>query len=158
MVLLRHPLHFKKWWTLLGDLPVCQCYLDDIICYGATKEKHDKCLKAVYQRLENANLKLNLNKRTFAQQSVSYLGHTISAKGLHPSMDHMAAITSAPAPRDVTALCLFLGLTSWLSKFIPNYVTIVDPLRRLLKTASQTSMDWPPEAEDSFQKLKTLLT
>lgn len=89
---------------------------------------------------------------------MSYLGHTILAEGLRPSMDHMAAITSTPAPRDVTTLRSFLGLASWLSKFIPNYATVVDPLRRLLKMASQTSMDWPPEAEDSFQKLKTLLT
>ena len=36
-----------------------------------------------------------------------------------------------PRPQDVTQLKLFLGMTSYMAKFLPNLATEADPLRKL---------------------------
>uniref|UniRef100_A0AAQ5Y4J7 ribonuclease H n=1 Tax=Amphiprion ocellaris TaxID=80972 RepID=A0AAQ5Y4J7_AMPOC len=142
--------------TVLKDLPGVQNYLDDIIVYGASKE-HDQRLQAVLNRLSEAGLQINFGKSAFAQTQITFLGHLISREGLHPSTDHLTAIAEAPVPKDMPALRSFLGLTSWFSKFISNYATLVEPLRRLLKTSSQVGLHWDSAANESFTKLKQML-
>ncbi|CAH2091431.1 unnamed protein product [Euphydryas editha] len=48
------------------------------------------------------------------------------------------AIKDMPSPNDRSSLERFLGMTNYLSKFIPNYANIVSPLRHLLKR----DIDW----------------
>lgn len=141
--------------TILKDLPGVQNYLDDIIIYS--KEIHDQHLQAALQRLRDAGLQINFDKSSFGQTSIPFLGHVISQDGLRPSPDHLTAIAEAPLPNDMAALCSFLGLTSWFSKFIPNYATLVEPLRQLLRTNSQSDVQWDAAAKDSFIRLKTML-
>ena len=40
-------------------------------------------------------------------------------------------ITKLPRPQDVTQLKRFLGMTSYMTKFLPNLATEADPLRKL---------------------------
>lgn len=51
----------------------------------------------------------------------------------------------------------FLGLSSWFSKFIPDYATLVEPLRQLLKTDMKVELQWSEAAHESFSNLKKLL-
>lgn len=55
------------------------------------------------------------------------------------------------------ALHSFLGLTSWFSKFLPHYATVVEPLRNILRAGAQAKFTWTDEVQDSFLKLKTML-
>ncbi|CAL9706462.1 unnamed protein product [Knipowitschia caucasica] len=152
------PSAFQKMMeTILKDLPGVQNYLDDIIIYGASREEHDLRLQAVLNRLSEASLQINFGKSTFAKTQITFLGHVISKEGLRPSTDHLTAIAEAPAPRDMPALRSFLGLTSWFSKFVPNYATLVEPLRLLLKTSPQAKLHWDNVANECFTKLKRLL-
>ncbi|KAK7895754.1 hypothetical protein WMY93_021079 [Mugilogobius chulae] len=152
------PSAFQKMMeTILKDLPGVQNYLDDIVVYGASKEDHDQRLQAVLNRLSEAGLQINFGKSAFAQTDITFLGHVISKDCLRPSSDHLSAIAKAPAPQDMPALRSFLGLTSWFSKFIPNYATLVEPLRQKLKTSSQAELQWDKEANESFIKLKQML-
>ncbi|XP_055005269.1 uncharacterized protein K02A2.6-like [Boleophthalmus pectinirostris] len=152
------PSAFQKMMeTILKDLPGVQNYLDDIVVYGASKEEHDRHLQAVLKRLSEAGLQINFGKSAFAQTDITFLGHVISKDGLRPSLDHLTAIAEAPPPKDMPALRSFLGLTSWFSKFIPNYATLVEPLRQRLKTSPQAELHWDREANESFIKLKQML-
>lgn len=67
------------------------------------------------------------------------------------------AIRDAPAPHNLAALRSFLGLISWCSKFLPNFATVVEPMRTLLKDATDSSFKWTEEAEHIFNELKQLL-
>ena len=69
---------------LLG-IPGVFCYLDDIIVTGSTMEEHLEQLVAVLKRLEEYGLKANREKCKFLRSFVEYLGHVISAEGLHQS-------------------------------------------------------------------------
>ena len=58
---------------------ICLAYLDDIVVFGHTFEKHLQRLRIVLSRLWDANLKLNLKKCQFSfNRVVSFLGHVIS--------------------------------------------------------------------------------
>ncbi|KAG5269277.1 hypothetical protein AALO_G00200210 [Alosa alosa] len=143
--------------TVLKDQPGVQNYLDDIIVYGDSKEEHGMNLRAVLQRLIDANLQINFEKSSFGQTSILFLGHVISKEGVFPRPDHLNAIAEAPAPKDMAALYSFLRLTSWYSKSLPNYATLVMPLRQLLRSNTQAMLQWNDAANQSFMKLKTML-
>ncbi|XP_043461938.1 uncharacterized protein LOC122498320 [Leptopilina heterotoma] len=52
-------------------------YLDDIIIYSDTLEEHDKRARRLYNRLRDANLKLQPDKCEFMKKEVAYLGHIV---------------------------------------------------------------------------------
>ncbi|KAF7652087.1 hypothetical protein LDENG_00102050 [Lucifuga dentata] len=135
--------------TILKGLSGVQCYLDNIIVSGATPEEHDKRLMVVLWLTENAKLKLNLSKCNFRQTELSFLGHTVSERGLQPDASHVIAISQAPPPTDLSKLRSFLGLMSWYSKFVQDYVAVVEPLRALLHGSDVFT--WTPEAQRSFK-------
>lgn len=106
------------------------------------------------QRIDDAGLKLNLSKCNFRQSELSFLGHTVSAKRLQPDVSHVTAVLQAPPPADLSKLRSFLRLTSWYSKFIPDYAAVVEPLRALLHGVD--TFTWTPEAQRSFEALPVL--
>ncbi len=157
-VLSSAPSAFQKMMqTVLKKLDGVNNYLGDIIVHGNSQETHDKHLQAVRQRLEEVDLQINFDKTSFNQASIPFLGHVISKEGLRPSPDHLIAIAEAPRPTDMVALHLLLGLTSWFNKFLPNYATVVEPLRQMLRANAQTPLQWSKETVESFDTLKRML-
>ncbi|WMV29211.1 hypothetical protein MTR67_022596, partial [Solanum verrucosum] len=50
----------------------------------------------------------------------------------------------------------FVGLTSYYRRFVKNFALIATHLTKLTK--KEISFEWTEKCEESFQKLKTLLT
>ncbi|KAI7802904.1 hypothetical protein IRJ41_022848 [Triplophysa rosa] len=147
----------KMMQTILRKLDGVKNYLDDIVVYGDSQEAHDRHLQAVRRKLEEVGLQINLGKSSFNQSSIPFLGHMISKEGIRPSADHLTAIANAPRPADMVALRSFVGLTSWFNKFLPNYATVVEPLRQMLRTDVQAPLQWNEETVESFEMLKRML-
>ena len=137
---------------ILADQPGVQCYLDDIIVYRETPALHKTRLEAVLHCLQVCGLKLNTAKCHFRKTELSFLGHLVSASGLHPDPGHVQAVTQAHPPHDAQSLHSFLGLTAWYSKFIPNYATLMEPLRALLRKS--TDFHWTSRGMDGRRMLK----
>ncbi len=153
------PAAFQKMMeTILKGIRGVRNYLDDIIVYGPTQESHDATLRSVMQHLSDAALELNWEKCTFSQSSLKFLGHVISKNGIFPDDEHMSAIIDAPAPHDLASLRSFLGLISWYSKFLPNFASVAEPLRALLRDASDAEFEWTDSVDCSFKALKELLS
>ena len=70
--------------TCLGELHLnwCIIYLDDIIIFSKTPQEHLKRLQGVFEHLAQAGLKLKPSKCEFFQDSLHYLGHIVSKKGI----------------------------------------------------------------------------
>ena len=151
------PAAFQKMMkVILCGLQGVQCYLDDVIVYGSSQAAHDTYLQAVLHRVQDAGLKLNTEKCLFRQTALDFLGFRLSPDGLEPNDSHVTAILHAPAPTDAPSLRSFLGLSAWYSKFIPNYASVVEPMRALLR--KNTEFTWTEEAQQSFEQVKHLIT
>ncbi len=71
---------------VLGPCPFAECYLDDVIISSSLKE-HGEHLQKVLAAIEEANLRLNLQKCRFGLEEVDYLGFTIGKNRRRPSED-----------------------------------------------------------------------
>ena len=60
-----------------------------------------------------------------------------------------------PRPRTPKEIKQFLGLTGYYRKFIPRFSEIARPLTKL--TAKDTSFEWTPQCQFSFEMLKNAL-
>ena len=146
----------KAMETLLQGIPCVTVYIDDILITGETESDHLKFLEEVLKRLAKAGLRAKKHKCKFMAPSVTYLGHVIDAKGLHPLPEKVQAIQQAPTPKNVTELKSYLGLLTYYGKFLPNLSSRLAPLHELLR--KNTEWKWSHEQDDAFQKSKNLLT
>ena len=119
--------------TCLGDLTLhwCIIYLDDIVIFSKDLACHLKRLKAVFQKLEKAGLKLKPSKCELFQRQLAYLGHVISAKGVATDEGKIEVIKNWPTPTTVTEVRSFLGFTGYYCRFIPKFVQVAWPLHKL---------------------------
>ena len=99
--------------AIFRDLPHVSIYVDDILVTGESEAKHLQNLSAVLERLKAAGVRLKQEKCSFMMSEAEYLGHRISAKGLHPLPSKIRAIQEAPTPTEVSHLHSFLGLLGY---------------------------------------------
>ncbi|GBM22032.1 Retrovirus-related Pol polyprotein from transposon 297 [Araneus ventricosus] len=133
----------------------CLVYLDDIIIVGRTFQEHLNNIRKVFQRLQNANLKLSPKKCRFFRKEVSYLGHIISSDGVKTDPEKTKAVVDWPRPETVYDLRSFLGLCTYYRRFVRNFSAIARPLHKL--TEARSSFNWIEECEKSFNSLKQAL-
>jgi hypothetical protein len=98
---------------VLNGLPFAFCYLDDIIAASPTRDLHVQHLRQLFQRLHQAGLVANTAKCTLAVRSIDFLGHRVTAGGVQPLPDHVAAIEEFPPPTTVRQLQAFLGIVNF---------------------------------------------
>ena len=81
---------------VLKGLPwhICMVYLDDILIYSRSFEDHLSALGDVFTRIGTAGLRLNARKCHLARDHVGFLGHVISAEGLHPDPKNTEKVKS----------------------------------------------------------------
>ena len=84
------------------------------------------------------------------------MGHILSTKGISPEPEKVDSIINMKPPSNTSELRSFLGLVTYCSKFIPDFATITEPLRRL--TRQNVDFIWNTEQENAFTKIKTLIS
>ena len=140
---------------LLGHVTHTATYINDIIIGSEDETELLQALDIELTILEEAELRLNLSKREFMKQSITYLGHIIDKDGLHPTADKLAAIRDAPKPINVGELRSFIGLIAFYGKFIPRQATIIAPLYAQLQ--SNAKWVWTVEQEWALKDAKRAL-
>ena len=136
--------------------------MDDIIVYGCGEtmdsaiQDHDRNLTAVLQRAREVGLKLNKDKFKLRQTEVKYMGSILTAEGLRPDPEKVSAITKMKRPENVKAVQRFIGLATYLSRFLPHLSETCEPLRRL--TDKGALWTWQSQQEDAFQNVKRLVS
>jgi len=130
-------------------------FFDDILVYSRNMEDHLLHLQLVFQCLLAHCFFLKQSKCILAQQSIEYLGHIVSPKGVGPDPAKISAMIQWPAPKTLKQLRGFLGLTGFYRKFVKDYAKIAQPLTELLK---RDAFNWSDQAEAAFNKLKNAMT
>nr|GFB21668.1 uncharacterized protein [Tanacetum cinerariifolium] len=126
-------------------------YLDDIVVYSHTLEEHVLHLKQVFQVLRDNELYVKLEKCTFTQDEVEFLGHKIKDGGLMMDGAKIKAIQEWEPPTKVTELRSFLGLVNYYRRFIMGSSAIASPLTDLLK--KNQAWIWDEECQVAFESL-----
>ncbi|CAI7740156.1 unnamed protein product [Closterium sp. NIES-53] len=58
-------------------------YLDDILIYSKNMKEHVEHLRKVFEILRKNKFYVKLSKSDFALKKVQFLGHMVSAEGVH---------------------------------------------------------------------------
>ena len=130
----------------------CLCYFDDLIVPSTNIKQHCERLESVLDRLRSYNLRVKASKCTFGATKVVYLGHTVSAQGIHTDPKKIEAVRTLTAPQNIEQVRSFLGLAGYYRKFIPNFATIASPLVTL--TMKGSSFVWGESQMKAFELLR----
>lgn len=133
----------------------CLKIVDDILVQAPTEELLWIRLRATLIRCRMAGIKIS-NSKLETGKKVMFAGYSVSADGIRPNPEKVAAIRDFPTPKDVTDVRSFMGLANQLGHFIPDVSQMTVRLRDLLK--KDTAFVWLPGHDAAFQRAKELLT
>jgi len=144
--------------VILMGLKVIDClvYLDDIICFSVTMKEHVNKLCAIFERLDQANFKIQPEKCVFATDTVEYLGHICTPSGIRPDTRKTRAIEEYPVPRTVRDIRAFIGLAGYYRRHVRNFAELAKPLTNL--TRKDVPFNWTAEQQNAFDQLKLSLS
>ena len=145
----------------------CFVYIDDIIIFSRDETQHFKDLEDIFETLENANMKIQLNKCIFLKKETEFLGFIVSEEGIKTNPGKIKAIAEFPYPATVYDLRSFLGLAGYYRRFVRDYAKVAKPLTNLLRgvdgrisknQSKKTPVHLDDVAKEAFNKIKRILT
>ena len=86
---------------------------------------------------------------------LEFMGFLLSEKRIGPTEARVQAILDTRAPQTVAELRSFLGLATCSSRFIPKFLTMTEPLRRLLKTGAK--FEFGKDQNKAFDHIKSAM-
>ncbi|CAI7917718.1 unnamed protein product, partial [Closterium sp. NIES-54] len=126
-------------------------YLDDILIYSKNMKEHVEHLRKVFEILRKNKLYVKLSKSDFALKKVQFLGHMVSAEGVHVDPRKIEAVKKWKVPENMKELQQFLGFTNYHNRFVPQYAKIAAPLTDLLK--KDTPFKWDTPHQQAMEQL-----
>ena len=154
--LTQAPAYFQRLINkVLADLDFAFGYLDDILIYSPDVPTHLVHMRQLFQRLREADLKLNREKCNFFKSHIQYLGHLISGEGIKPLPEKLESIKEMPPPTTPKEVKQFLGLIGYYRKFVPRFADVARPLTNL--TRLDQPFEWSDKCQASFELLKEAL-
>lgn len=137
--------------TVLVGCKGCKNYLDDVLVFGGTKEEHDANLENVLACLSNHNVRLNQDKCVFGSQAVSFIGFQLTQDGWQIEDEKVRAIKNFRRPTNCAEVKSFLGLVTFVDRFIVHRATRTEYLRNL---ATSEKFYWTDQEEEEFNFLR----
>lgn len=131
-------------------------HADDILITGKSVQDHNANLEKVLEVLRAHNLTINVEKCEIGVETIRYLGQILSKEGISPDSDNVKAILEYPSPTNKTEVRRFLGMFTYLTKFVQNASHKTEPIRQLLH--EQNEFMWTANHEQAFQQLKQDIT
>lgn len=75
-----------------------RAYIDNIVIFSATLEKHVEHLKAVFKRFQDLNISINPNKSFIGYSLVTLLGQEVNGLGFLTAKDKVQALQNIQFP------------------------------------------------------------
>ena len=154
--LMQAPAYFQRLINkMLVGLDFAFGYLDDILIQSPDVLTPLIHMRQLFQRLREADLKLNREKCNFFKSHIQYLGHLISGEGIKPLPEKLDNIKEMPPPTTPKEVKQFLGLIGYYRKFVPRFANVAQPLTNL--TRLDQPFEWSDKCQTSFELLKEAL-
>ena len=108
-------------------------FIDDILVYSGSKEKHVEHLIIVLQIQQDRELYAKFNKCKFWLDWIIFLGHMVSAEGICVDPLKTEAVDKWERRTSVTEVRSFLGLVGYYRRFVEGFSKLTLPLTNLTK-------------------------
>jgi Reverse transcriptase (RNA-dependent DNA polymerase) len=130
----------EKMSNLMQGLDYVRAYIDDILAItsGDWYDHLDK-LELVFQRLQQAGLKVNARKSFFGRPELEYLGYKITRTTIEPLTKKVKAILAIQPPKTKRQLRRFIGMVNYYRDFWIRRSEILAPLTKLCSTTCRFS-------------------
>ena len=123
--------------------------LDDILVLSKDAKQHAQQLRQVLKLLESEQLYAKMSTCSFSQQSVHFLGHVVSADGVHVDPKKIATIADWPRPKNFSGVRSFLGLGNYFKRCCAK---LTAPLVTL--TSQRVQFVWGEKQQKAFTQLQ----
>ncbi len=139
--------------SILGDMinQFVFVYLDDILIFSPSLQLHTQHIRRVLHRLLENQLFVKAERCEFHAESVTFLCHIISTRGIKPDPAKIEAVAKWPVPGAHKALQCFLGFANFYRRYIRNFGQIAAPLTVL--TSTKVSFRWNQDVQVAFDAL-----
>lgn len=127
-------------------------YVDDILIYSKDPESHLNHIKIVIEELDNAGLKINIDKCEFYKEEIIYLGFKLTQDGIMMNPERIQVIQDYKRPTNLKTLRGFIGMINYFKRLIPDISGKIFPLLDLLKKGKKWM--WNNEKEEAFRNIK----
>ena len=146
----------------LEGLEGTKAIADDILIWGDSNtiaeatSNHDARLSALLERCQQKHIKLNVHKFQLKKTELSYMGVTLTDKGVKPDPRKQDSIQAMPAPTNKEEVRRLIGVVTYLSRFSEALSTKSAPLRTLLK--NDVAFTWEVNEQQAFDEIKALIS
>ncbi|KAG2973479.1 hypothetical protein PC121_g23332 [Phytophthora cactorum] len=137
-------------------------YFDDVFVHSRAVngkpdvEVHKEHLRKLLGLMRKHKLYANLKKCIFEASKIPILGCLVGKNGVRPDPEKVRVINEWPTLSNVKELRQFLGLATYLCKYVENYAGKIRPLSQLLK--KEAEWKWTAECQQAFDAVKQGLT
>uniref|UniRef100_H3GYE8 Reverse transcriptase domain-containing protein n=1 Tax=Phytophthora ramorum TaxID=164328 RepID=H3GYE8_PHYRM len=137
-------------------------YFDDVFIHSravngkSDVEMHTEHLRKLLELMRKHKLYANLKKCIFGATEIPVLGCLVGKNGVRPDPGKVRVINEWPTPSNVKELRQFLGLATYLCKYVSNYAGKIRPLSQLLK--KEAAWEWTANCQQTFEAVKQGLT
>ena len=112
----------------------CAQYVDDIGIAVNDADHLIKNLKATFECIRHAGLKLTMHKCHFGATEIDFLGRTITPEGVKPQKQQITTfLEKTKFPKSKKALQRYLGFLNYYRNYIPRLSEKLAPFFQLLK-------------------------
>lgn len=127
-------------------------YVDDIHVASTTFREHIQRLETIFQRFNQFNVKINLGKSHFLRNSIVFLGHVISEKGIAMDPEKVRTIQNFQPPQNRKQVQSFLGFINFYRRYIRDLSKYTEVLSRITRKGSEWI--WKKEQQEAFEQIK----
>ena len=134
----------------------CAQYVDDIGIAAKIATDLTRNIRAVFQCISNAGLKLTIETCHFGVRQVEFLGRTISSEGVSSQSQKIQNFLSKLRfPKSKRALQCYLGFVNYCRNYIPRMAVQLNPFYKLLK--SEVPINNTSELKETFDSVNKTL-
>ncbi len=130
----------------------CQIYLNNIIIYSKILKQHKRHVWLILNRLQEADLQIDINKCKFHIQKTIFLELLISIEELKMNSRKMQAVVDWFTLNNFTQMQFFIDFCNFYQCFIKNFLKIVHSMIQL--TQKKIIFEWNEVCQIVFNHMK----
>ena len=134
----------------------CAQYVDDIGIAANDATQLINNLRATFQCIRTAGLKLTMHKCHFGAKEIDFLGRTITPEGVRPQQPRVQNfLEKTKFPKSKKALQRYLGILNYYRNYIPRLSEKLTPFFKLLKSDAKVMVT--PDLLEKFTEINKAL-